>query len=320
MSGAANRPVRVGALVWSQHTEWGELMRAGSRIEASGFDQLWSWDHLLPIAGPPAGPIFEPFMTLAGWAAVTSRVTLGPMVAANTFRNPALLVKMITTLDHMSGGRAMLGLGAGWFEPEHRAFGIDLGSTVGERLGWLAEAAEVVRSLLDGRPTSASGPRYAVRELVNDPPPLQPRLPLLIGGAGERRTLAIVARYADAWNVGGEPEELRHKDAVLREWCERIGREHSEIERSTGIGTVLIRDSDAGAMRAAASLARHNAGWDDAPLCGSPETVAERLAPIIEAGFRTLYVDFPAPFDEEKMARFVGEGKPALEKVGTAGR
>lgn len=314
MDAAATRPMRVGALVWSQHTDWDALMRAGTQIEAAGFDHLWSWDHLLPIAGSPAGPIFEPFMTLAGWASVTRRVALGPMVAANTFRNPALLAKMATTLDHMSGGRAVLGLGAGWFEAEHRAYGLELG-TVGDRLDRLDEAASVIRDLLDGKPATAAGRHYAVRELRNDPPPLQRRLPLLIGGAGERKTLATVARYADIWNVGGDAAELRHKDAVLREWCERVGRDAADIERSTGVGAVVIRDSEALARRAAEAMARHNGGWDGPDLCGSPEAVAERLSPLVEAGFRTLYVDVPAPFDEETMARFINEVKPALERI-----
>jgi F420-dependent oxidoreductase-like protein len=311
--------VRVGALVWSQHTGWDELMRAGARIEEAGFDHLWSWDHVLPIAGPPVGPIFEAFMTLAGWASVTSRVALGPMVAANTFRNPAMLVKMTTTLDHMSHGRATLGLGAGWFEPEHVAFGLDLGP-VGERLGRMDEAAALIRDLLDGRAATARGPHYAVRDLVNEPPPLQRHLPLLIGGAGERRTLATVARYADIWNAGGDADELRHKDSVLRDWCERVGRDQIEIERSTGVGAVVIRDSERLARPAADAIARHNAGWEGPVLCGSPETIAERLAPIVDAGFRTLYVDFPPPFDEETMRRFADEVRPALAKVGTPGR
>lgn len=287
-------------------------MRAGAAIEEAGFDDLWSWDHLLPVAGRPAGPIFEPLMTLAGWASVTHRVTMGPMVAANTFRNPALLVKMVTAFDHLSGGRAILGLGAGWFEPEHRAYGLDLGS-VGERLDRLDEAAALVRALLDGKAATASGPHYAVRELVNDPPPVQPRLPLLIGGAGERKTLATVARYADAWNVGGDADELRRKDGVLRTWCERVGRDESEIERSTGIGAVIIRDSEAIARRVARSIGDRNGGWEGPSLCGSPETIAQRLSPIVEAGFRTLYLDVPAPLDEETLVRFVTQVKPLLQ-------
>jgi alkanesulfonate monooxygenase SsuD/methylene tetrahydromethanopterin reductase-like flavin-dependent oxidoreductase (luciferase family) len=146
------RPLRIGALIWPQHTTWPALMEAGARADALGFDDLWVWDHLLPIQGNPSGPIFEPFMTLAGWAAATTHARLGPMVAANTFRNPALLVKMITTLDHMTAGRAILGIGAGWFEDEHRAFGLDFGAGTGERLDRLDEALRRTQDARNRRP------------------------------------------------------------------------------------------------------------------------------------------------------------------------
>ncbi len=291
-------------------------MGAGARIDSLGYDHLWSWDHLLPIEGPPAGPIFEPFMTLAGWAGVTQSVALGPMVAANTFRNPALLVKMATTLDHMSRGRAILGLGAGWFEPEHRAFGLTQGAGPGERLDWLDEAAAVVRDLVDGRTATARGPHYTVTDLVNDPAPVRARMPLLIGGSGERKTLATVARYADMWCGGGSAEELRHKDDVLRTWCQRVGRDEAQIERMTGVGAIVIRDDLADAKKVAAEMGRANGGWEGpSSLVGPPESIAERLSPIVASGFRTLYVDFPAPFDEESMERLVTEVKPMLESV-----
>ena len=123
--GAARRGVvRAGVLIWSQFTTWADLMRAGCLADDLGYDDIWSWDHLVALKGDPAGPIFEASMTLAGWAGVTRRARLGTMVAANTFRSPALLAKMVTALDHMTGGRAVLGLGAGWFEPEHTAFGL----------------------------------------------------------------------------------------------------------------------------------------------------------------------------------------------------
>lgn len=294
-------------------------MRAGARIDELGYDNLWAWDHLVPILGAPSGPIHEAFMTLAGWTAVTRRVTLGPMVAANTFRNPALLAKMITALDHMSGGRAVLGLGAAWFEPEHRTFGLDFGAGAGDRLDRMDEAAALVRDLLRGRPATARGVHYRADGVENDPSPVQARLPLLIGGGGERKTLATVARYADAWNAGGTYEEVRHKDGVLREWCERVGRDESEIERTLAGGTLVIRDSLAAARRVAAKLGAHNGGWEGPQLLGPPEAIVEHFAPYVEIGFRTIHVDCPAPFESETMERFVGEVKPALEAhIGTS--
>jgi alkanesulfonate monooxygenase SsuD/methylene tetrahydromethanopterin reductase-like flavin-dependent oxidoreductase (luciferase family) len=295
------------------HTDWPALMNAGARIDQLGWDHLWSWDHLLPIEGSLEAPIFESLMTLAGWAGVTRNVGLGPMVAANTFRNPALLVKMATTLDHMSDGRAILGMGAGWFEPEHRAFGLELGASAGERLDWLDESAAIVRDLLDGRAATARGPHFTVTNLVNDPPPRRRAMPLLIGGSGERKTLATVARYADMWCGGGSADELRHKDDVLRTWCQRVGRDESAIERMTGVGAIVIRESLAEARKVAAETGRANGGWAGPALVGPPELIAERLAPIVASGFRTLYVDFPAPFDEETMERLITDVKPMLE-------
>jgi alkanesulfonate monooxygenase SsuD/methylene tetrahydromethanopterin reductase-like flavin-dependent oxidoreductase (luciferase family) len=307
--------IRIGALIWPQHTTWPALMEAGARADALGFDDLWVWDHLLPIQGHPSGPIYEPFMTLAGWASATTRARLGPMVAANTFRNPALLVKMITTLDHMTAGRAILGIGAGWFEDEHRAYGLDFGAGTGERLDRLDEAAAFLRDVLDGRTAAARGPHYSMTGFVNDPRPVQPALPLLIGGSGERKTLATVARYADIWNTGGEIEEVRHKDAVLREWCDRVGRDQASIERSVGIPPLVIRDTVASAGRVARRLRLANPGWVGPSLMGPPAAIVDHIAPYVELGFRRIHVDVPAPFDVETMERFAEEVRPALERL-----
>ena len=189
--------IKVGALPWGQRIDWASLQHIGQRADELGYDSLWTWDHLYPIQGDWRGPIFEGYLILAGWAAVTSRATLGLMVGANTFRNPALTVKLATTLDHMSNGRAILGIGGAWFEREHEAFGIEFGSGFGERLTWLDEAAELMRDMLRDGTATARGPRYQAASVRNDPPPIQPRLPILIGGDGEKKTLATVARYAD---------------------------------------------------------------------------------------------------------------------------
>ncbi len=131
--------IKLGALCWNQHTEWAALLAAGIRADRLGYDTLWCWDHLYPIVGEPRGPIFEGWLTNAAWAQPTGRVRIGLMVGANTFRNPAHVAKMATTLDHISGGRAILGIGGAWFEEEHRDFGIEFGSGFPERLRWLGE-------------------------------------------------------------------------------------------------------------------------------------------------------------------------------------
>jgi alkanesulfonate monooxygenase SsuD/methylene tetrahydromethanopterin reductase-like flavin-dependent oxidoreductase (luciferase family) len=311
------RPIRSGALIWSQYTDWTDLMAAASRAERSGCDDLWALDHLMPVNGSPNGPIFESVMTLAGWASVTSTARLGLMVAANTFRHPMLLLKSITALDHLSSGRAVLGLGAGWFEPEHVAFGIPFGGSMGTRLDWLEDAARDLRRLLDGDPVhEVDADRPGA---TNVPPPVQRRMPLLIGGAGERRTLAIVARYADIWNIGAELPVARHKVGRLEEWCHQVGRDPAEIERSLGIGAVVIRDSVVEGRRVARGMARRNGGWSDGPSVVGPTELVDRLAPYLELGFTTFHLDLPAPFDTQTLERFAGEVSPALRAVAHAG-
>ncbi len=304
--------IKVGVLPWGQRTDWPSLQRIGRRADELGYDSLWTWDHLYPIQGDWRGPIFEGYMILAGWAGVTSRVTLGLMVGANTFRNPALVVKLVTTLDHMSDGRAILGIGGAWFEREHEAFGIDFGSGFGERLDWLDEAVELMRDMLREEDATARGPHYRTRHVRNDPPPIQARLPILIGGSGERKTLRTVAKYADAWNTHPDLEFARHKDEVLREHCQAVGRDEAEIERTLGLGLVVIRDDMDAARRVEAVFRQHHPGYDDEGRLGTPAEIAAWLAPYVQLGFRHIFFDAPAPFDEETLERFVGEVKPLL--------
>jgi alkanesulfonate monooxygenase SsuD/methylene tetrahydromethanopterin reductase-like flavin-dependent oxidoreductase (luciferase family) len=306
--------VKIGALAWNQYTAWDDLRQAGIRADRLGYDDIWTWDHLYPIVGSHEGPILEGWLTLAAWAEATERARIGLMVGANTFRNPALVAKMATTLDHISRGRAILGIGGAWFETEHRAYGLRFGGSPGERLRWLEEAARIMRGMLDGE--TPSGERfYEVSQVRNDPPPVQERLPLLIGGGGERKTLRIVARYADACNVGGGFDNVRHKDEVLRRHCEEIGRDEAEIERTVGTGVIIIRDDPAEAQRVLERTFAGNGGaapWRN-QVTGPPEAVAEQLRPFLGIGFRHFIVGFPPPYDAETMERLVREVKPMLE-------
>ncbi len=306
--------VKVGILPSPQHTTWSALDDIGRRIDAAGYTHLWASDHLYPGHGSTDGPQFEGFMTLASWATSTRRVLLGSMVAANTFRHPALTAKMATTLDHISGGRTILGVGAGWFEAEHQAFGLDFGTSVGDRLDRLEEGIAIIRGMLDG--AAPSGDRfYATDRVRNDPPPVQAHLPILIGGGGERRTLAIVARYADIWNLPGTIDEIRHKDAVLLEWCDRVGRDEATVERSYHAGPIFIRDSLAEARELARVTHLVHGEGPALAFAGPPDHIVERIAPFIEAGFRSMYFDLIAPFDIETLERLADEVWPALDRV-----
>jgi alkanesulfonate monooxygenase SsuD/methylene tetrahydromethanopterin reductase-like flavin-dependent oxidoreductase (luciferase family) len=308
--------IRLGALCWNQYTDWPSLLEAGLRADRLGYDTLWTWDHLYPIVGDSRGPILEGWLTLAAWAQATERIRIGLMVGANTFRNPALVAKMATTLDHISGGRAILGIGGAWFEEEHEGFGIEFGSGFPERLRWLGEALPIMRGMLDGTEPTTAGPRYTSKRTRNLPPPIQARLPICVGGGGERVTLRLVAKYADMNNVGGGLATVRRKEAILLEHCAAVGRDPAEIERTTGIGTVFIRDDRAEAERIFRdTFSRHGQArpWDEQPV-GTPEDVAEKLAPYLEIGYRHFIAGLPAPHDEESMTRLVSEVKPLLER------
>jgi alkanesulfonate monooxygenase SsuD/methylene tetrahydromethanopterin reductase-like flavin-dependent oxidoreductase (luciferase family) len=310
--------VKFGALCWNQYTDWPRLLEAGIRADRLGYDTLWTWDHLYPIVGDSRGPIFEGWLVLTAWAQATSRVRIGLMVGANTFREPTLVAKMATTLDHISNGRAILGIGAAWFEEEHLGFGLRFGDGPPDRLRWLGEALPIIRAMLDGTEPTATGPHYAARAVRNLPAPVQARLPILVGGGGERVTLKLVAKYADACNIGGGLEMVRRKDAILREHCQTVGRDQAEIERTTGIGTVFIRDDRSEAERLFKAAFERNgiaAAWKDQPV-GTPEDVAERLAPYVELGYRHLVAGMPATYDEETMTRLITEVKPILERGG----
>ena len=309
--------VRLGALVWNQYTDWPSLLETGRRIDRLGYDTLWTWDHVYPIVGPSTGPMFEGYLTVAAWAATTDRVRLGVLVGANPYREPTLTAKMVTTLDHISGGRAILGIGAAWFEEEAQAFGFPFGSGPPERLRWLREALPVIRGMLHGEAPSASGPRYSARAARNEPPPLQEHLPILIGGGGERVTLRLVAEYADACNLGGGVDNVRRKERILVQHCEAVGRNPDEIERTAGIGAVVIRDSDAEARRVFDAIFERQGSarrWTEQPV-GTPERVAAHLAPLLEIRYRHLIAGFPSPYDEESMVRLAADVRPLLEQA-----
>ena len=309
--------VRIGALCWNQYTDWPSLLAAGIRADELGYDSLWTWDHVYPIVGDSHGPNFEGWLTITAWAQATKRARIGLMVGANTFRNPALVAKMATTLDHISGGRAILGVGGAWFEEEHRDFGMDFGSGFPERLRWLGEALPIMRGMLDGAEPTARGDHYHSQNTRNLPGPIQAHLPICIGGGGEQVTLKLVAKYGDMCNIGGTIEQIRHKEEVLVGHCEAVGRDPSEIERTIGVGTVFIRDDRAEAERLFREAFQRNRiakDWENQPV-GTPEDVAEKLAPYVALGYRHLIAGIPANYDEESMTRYATEVKPLLEKI-----
>jgi alkanesulfonate monooxygenase SsuD/methylene tetrahydromethanopterin reductase-like flavin-dependent oxidoreductase (luciferase family) len=315
-------PISLGVCLWSQASDWASFLAAARRADELGVDHIWTWDHLLPIFGDTDQPIWEGYVALGALAVATTRARLGLLVGANTFRNPGLVARSVLTLDHVSAGRAIAGIGGAWFETEHTAFGLEFGSGLGQRLDWLAEAVPAIRDLLDGRTvTSPPGGAYAFSGLRFLPPTVQPRLPIMIGGSGPRKTLPIVARYADMWNAFGSPAELQERDALLRSLCADVGRDPAAIERTVGC-KVTIRPTQDAAERALDDLlatnhlTRASIADDHTFWTGTPERLAEIMTGYARVGFRTFIVELPAPYDMETLETLIGVVKPIVEAAG----
>lgn len=287
--------------------DWSEMVDAGRHAESIGFDGLWVADHFMPNQAEPAeGPTHEAFAVLAALAAAVPRVRIGPLVAGNTYRNPALLAKAAASIDQISGGRFVLGLGAGWQENEHRAYGIDF-NTFRWRFDRLEEACVVIRSLLREARTNFSGAHYTLVDAPLDPKPVQSPLPLLIGGGGEQRTLRIVARYAEEWNVWGDPAVLAQKGAVLDRHCEAEGRDPASVHRSA-VALLFMNDDEAvNAKLRSTPIERPH-------LIGTPAEIVEQMQAYRAAGVAE-YILPPFTFRSaaeraETVERFMTEVAP----------
>jgi F420-dependent oxidoreductase-like protein len=216
--------------------------------ERAGWDGIWLSDHLMPSSGDPTAPVNESFTALAALAATVPRLRLGHLVAGNTYRHPALVAKMAAGIDRISGGRFVLGLGAAWQRNEHDCYGIPFDDTP-QRMARLDEACRVIRCLLDNDLSTFNGHHYRLQDAPLSPRPLQARLPLLIGGGGERLLLRIVACHADEWNVFATPDVLRHKLAVLERHCDPVGRDPAQIKRSVVLDPPREQRGDEGVIR-----------------------------------------------------------------------
>lgn len=305
--------MKFGAAFWVQRTDWPSLRDAVVAAEAAGFDSLWIDDHLLCDEGPPEAPKLEGWTVAAALAPLTSRATIGHLVTANTFRNPGLLAKMTVTLDQLSAGRAVLGIGGGWFEREHDAFGLEFGAGFGERLDRLAEAVGLIRRLLDGERVTHDGRFYRFQDALCEPRPLQAHLPILIGGSGPKKTLPLVARVADMWNAYGTPETLASSMAIIDELCRAIGRDPATIERSA-TQNVVIRDTVVTAQAAYEDVRRAHQpqpGEDLLDVGGPPEVVAEALRAYADAGIDHSIWIFRSPWDTATISR-LAEVRTAL--------
>jgi len=275
--------------------------------EGSGFDSFWVMDHYHQIAnhGPESEPMLEAYTLLSGVAARTSRIQLGAMVTGVTYRNPAFLAKVVTTLDIVSSGRAILGIGAAWNEDESRAYGYEWPSTA-ERFERLEDAVQICRAMFTNPQTTFKGTRHHVEGAYNVPQPVRPGgPPILIGGGGERKTLRLVATYADMWNGFGDPETIRHKLDVLAGHCTAVGRDISEII-TTRLGTLIISPTKEEAERRKDAWQQEK-GVDDEALAmrlvwGDPDMVVEAAQRFFDAGLDGLLFNMPTGSTPEHVA------------------
>ena len=227
-----SHPIRFGIQTSQQNVEWSSMLDLWKKAEAWGYDSLWNFDHFYPIFVDPNGPCLEGWTTLAALGQATSRVRIGHLVNGNTYRNPCVLAKMAATLDHVTNGRLNLGIGAGWFELEHNAFGLDF-KTVRGRLDALDEACRILKGMFTGEPFSLKGKHYTIDNARGLPVPVQkPHPPIMIGGSGEKILLRIVAEHADMWNTSGDADRLAHLVDVIRRHGDAVGRDTGQIEKT----------------------------------------------------------------------------------------
>lgn len=293
-----------GVHVGLQHTTADELRGVWRRIEDMGYGWISVWDHFYGATGrPDDAACLEAVAMHAALACTTSRVQCGSLVYSIGYRHPAVLAKAITAIDQLSGGRAHMGIGAGWAKVEYDAYGIPFPEPR-ERLGQLEEGIQVLRGLLHDEVTDFEGRWFTLRAARNEPRPVQRHVPIWIGGGGEQRTLRIAARHADGWNVPFvTPEQFAHKCAVLDEHCAAVGRDPQSITRSVNVGLAFTEESLRQQFGGIAEMVRGGV------LGGSDQQVLERIGEYVAAGAEQVNIALRAPFDlapVERLASTLG--------------
>ncbi|MBM4268465.1 MAG: LLM class F420-dependent oxidoreductase [Deltaproteobacteria bacterium] len=282
----APRALRFGIQTPQEGARFEDLAQHWREAEKLGYDTLWLDDHFYGVVTPPEADQLEAWVTLAALARETSTVRFGLLVGCNSYRQPSLVAKMAASLDVISGGRLEFGLGAGWFQREYEDYGYPF-PPMGTRLAQLAEALEICVRMWREEPAGFDGKHYRLRNALNQPQPVQkPHPPIMIGGAGEKVLLRLVARYAQMWNMGGSVDVIRQKSAVLDRHCADLGRNPAEIERSW-FGPVLI-DDDAERLdrrlRKRAERSGSDPRNDGSMIVGTPEQVIRRIDEYVAIG------------------------------------
>jgi F420-dependent oxidoreductase-like protein len=298
--------VRFGVHTGLQNTSIGELRDLWRRIEELGFDWISIWDHFYAADATGNPHCLESVASHAALAATTSRVRCGSLVYSAGYRHPAVLANAMATLDQIADGRITLGLGAGWLQQEYDVHGIRFGST-GERLRRLEESVQCVRLLLTEEEATFAGEFFTLTGAQCEPKPVQPRLPIWIGGGGEKVTLRVAAAHADGWNVPFlSPETWAHKAGVLDAHCERLGRDPSTITKSVNVGMAFTEDDLRAQFGRMADFVRPGV------LTGSVQEVVDRVGAYTSAGAQWVILAMRAPFDRDGLERFATEVLPAV--------
>ena len=295
------------------HEIFANVVAQAKAAEAAGYDRVFVMDHFyqLPGIGAYDEPMFECYSMLAALAQHTKRVRLSALVTGNTYRNPTLLAKTITTLDHVSNGRATLGIGAGWFEKEHLDLGFPFG-TFGDRFERLEEALQIIVPMLRGERPSLDGKYYSATEAANVPGAIS-QIPIMIGGQGEKKTLRMVAQYADESNLTGEVKDIPRKLEALAGHCERLGRDRSQI-KVTKLLMVLVAETNEQVDADLKAMAEVK-GWNDQVMnmvrsvliTGDADTVGERIAEAVAMGIDGITVDLPVNGHNTDRIELLGE-------------
>jgi F420-dependent oxidoreductase-like protein len=283
--------------------KWAKAVELAVLAEELGFDSLWVYDHFHNVPKPAHEAVFECWTTIAALSQRTSRIRLGQMVGCTSYRNPALLAKITSTVDVISGGRLDWGIGAGWYENEYKGYGYDFPAPK-VRIGMLRECVEIVRSMWTEQETSYDGRYYTLQRANCDPKPLQqPHPPVLIGGGGEQLTLRVVARLADRANFGGKPDQWARKRSILQQHCKDVGRDEDEIEK-TWSPEVFIRETEAELREAGSRSLWGEAfdSWQAGNLVGTPEQVAEKIEQYVAMGC-TSFVPWCSDYPSDETLR-----------------
>jgi F420-dependent oxidoreductase-like protein len=309
------KKILFGIQTGQQDVTYQEILRIWKEAEALGFDSAWNFDHFMPIRGDKNGPCLEGWTLLSALAAQTSKIRIGTLVTGNTYRNPALLAKMATTVDQISNGRLYLGLGAAWFEPEHIAYGFPFYSAK-DRADRLGEALEVITKLWTVDHPTFSGSYYLLSNAPFSPPNVQkPHPPIVVGGKGKKWIMPLVARYADGWNVpiGVSPEGVRKRMEIVRSECQRIGRTPCEPEVSVFLVLYSISDIPlAGPVLHLGARVLEGQRTSRSVLAGSAKEITEQIRAYVDAGATHIIMNIQPPYDPELLRRFVKDVMPSF--------